>query len=56
MSWVQAAWLYLASKFSKGEKLKPNGEWINEMLRKDAGEPYGPNENRLPRGGIDVQG
>ena len=32
-----ASWLYLASKLSKGEKLKPNGKWINDMMREDAG-------------------
>jgi glycosyltransferase involved in cell wall biosynthesis len=32
-----AAWLYLASKLSQGEKLKPNGKWINDMMREDAG-------------------
>lgn len=32
-----ASWLYLASKLSKGEKLKPNGRWINDMMREDAG-------------------
>lgn len=32
-----ASWLYLASKFAAGEKLKPNGRWINDMMREDAG-------------------
>jgi alpha,alpha-trehalose phosphorylase (configuration-retaining) len=50
-----AAWLYLASKLSSGEKLKPNGRWINDMMREDAGEPYREGEPRLPRG-VNVQG
>jgi len=51
-----ACWLYLAKVFTSGQKLRPNGEWINELLRKDAGEPYGPTETRLPRHGINIQG
>ena len=53
-----AAWLYLAAvltrtKVSK-KNLKPNGAWINDMLRADAGEPYLSEEPRLPREGLDV--
>ncbi|EJD52898.1 trehalose phosphorylase [Auricularia subglabra TFB-10046 SS5] len=52
-----ACWLYLAAVFTRGgPKLKPNGEWINELLRKEAGEPYKEGENRLPRGGLQIQG
>jgi len=51
-----ASWLYLASKLSKGEKLKPNGRWINDMMREDAGEPYAPDEPRLKRSTINIQG
>lgn len=43
------SWLYLASKLSKGEKIMPNGRWINEMAREDAGVPYSPEENKLKR-------
>jgi len=51
-----ASWLYLAAKFSAGEKLKPNGRWINDMMREDAGEPYLEGEPRLPRTDINIQG
>ncbi|KAH7107431.1 trehalose phosphorylase [Auriculariales sp. MPI-PUGE-AT-0066] len=48
-----ACWLYLAAVFTRdGPKLKPNGEWINELLRKEAGVPYQEGENRLPRLGF----
>lgn len=49
-----AAWLYLAAVLTRGEKLKPNGAWVNDLLRAEAGEPYGPDEPRLPREGFDV--
>jgi glycosyltransferase involved in cell wall biosynthesis len=45
------SWLYLASKMSTGEEVKPNGRWVNDMARDEAGEPYRPGENRLPRFG-----
>jgi len=51
-----ASWMYLACKFAAGEKLKPNGQWINDMMREEAGEPYKEGEPRLPRGGLDIQG
>jgi glycosyltransferase involved in cell wall biosynthesis len=45
-----AAWLYLALMYCcRGEKLKPNGAWLNDMLRNECGEPYQPDEPRLPR-------
>ncbi|MCJ1410212.1 hypothetical protein MMC19_004297 [Ptychographa xylographoides] len=43
------SWLYLATVMSKGEAVKPNGKWINDMARQAAGEPYEEGENRLPR-------
>jgi len=43
------SWLYLATAMSKGEKVKPNGRWINDLAREQAGEPYAPGEKRLPR-------
>lgn len=44
------SWLYLASEMSRGERLAPlNGRWINDMAREEAGQPYQPGENRLPR-------
>lgn len=46
-----AAWLYLALMYAaRGEKLKPNGAWLNDMLRAETGEPYLPDEPKLPRG------
>lgn len=42
-------WLYLATAMSKGEKVKPRFQWINDLAREQAGEPYGKDENRLPR-------
>jgi glycosyltransferase involved in cell wall biosynthesis len=44
-----AAWLYLAAMYSRGEKIKPNGQWISDMLRKETGQPYEEDEPRLPR-------
>ncbi|KAL5533032.1 hypothetical protein ACEPAF_4808 [Sanghuangporus sanghuang] len=49
-----AAWLYLACVLTRGTKLKPNGAWLNDLLRAEAGEPYQPGEPKLPREGLDV--
>ncbi|KAL2008266.1 hypothetical protein VTN00DRAFT_8248 [Thermoascus crustaceus] len=43
------AWLYLASKFTKKEEVKPHGKWINDLAREEAGQPYEPGESRLKR-------
>ncbi|KAF9516183.1 glycosyltransferase family 4 protein [Hydnum rufescens UP504] len=49
------SWLYLINKMTQvGEngqrvKLEPNGRWINDMAREEAGEPYREGEPRLPR-------
>lgn len=43
------SWLYLASELSKGVNVRPNGRWINDMAREEAGEVYAPGENRLTR-------
>lgn len=51
-----AAWLYLAVMYSRGIKLKPNGAWINDMLREETGELYQLDESRLPRHKLDMQG
>ncbi|KAJ5267072.1 hypothetical protein N7478_009880 [Penicillium angulare] len=32
-------WVYLASKYSKGEQVRPNGRWINDMAFEDLGIP-----------------
>lgn len=41
-------WMYLANQLSKGEKLEPNGRWIWDLARDEAGEPKGK-EDWLPR-------
>ncbi|KAG0641031.1 trehalose phosphorylase [Tuber brumale] len=51
-----ACWLYLAAKLARGEGLEPNTEWIMDMAREEAGEPYVTGEPRLPRAGIDFKG
>jgi glycosyltransferase involved in cell wall biosynthesis len=51
-----AAWLYLAVMYSRGEKIKPKGAWLNDLLRAETGEPYKSGEPRLPRAPIDLQG
>ncbi len=51
-----AAWLYLAVMYSRGEKIKPHGKWINDLLREETGQPYKEGEPRLPRAGLDVVG
>jgi glycosyltransferase involved in cell wall biosynthesis len=43
------AWLYLADTLAKGETIKPNGRWINDLARETAGFPYVEGETRLPR-------
>jgi glycosyltransferase involved in cell wall biosynthesis len=50
-----AAWLYLAVMYSRGIKIKPNGAWLNDMLREETGELYAEDEPRLPRGGLTMQ-
>src|SRR5882762_8731807 len=40
-----AAWLYLAAMYSRGGKIKPNGAWINDLLRQETNEPYQPGES-----------
>lgn len=49
-----AAWLYLAAVLTRGDKLKPNGAWLHDLLRAEAGEPYAPGEPKLPREGLNV--
>ncbi|KAI0035062.1 glycosyltransferase family 4 protein [Vararia minispora EC-137] len=44
-----AAWLYLAVMYSRNEKIKPNGAWITDLLRKETNCPYVEGEPRLPR-------
>lgn len=51
-----AAWLYLAVMYHRGIKIKPNGAWLNDMLRAETGEEYVAGEPRLPRGGLQMRG
>ncbi|EKM83027.1 hypothetical protein AGABI1DRAFT_111552 [Agaricus bisporus var. burnettii JB137-S8] len=51
-----AAWLYLAVMYNRGIKIKPNGAWLNDLLRTETGEDYEEGEPRLPRGGLKMQG
>lgn len=43
------AWFYLADRWANGEGVKPDGRWVNDLAREEAGVPYGQGENRLPR-------
>lgn len=43
------AWFYLADKWVSGGGVKPEGRWVNDLARGEAGIPYGEGENRLPR-------
>lgn len=46
------SWYYLATKWAqKGPKLEllGNEQWVNDMARSEAGQPYTEGENRLPR-------
>ena len=52
-----ASWMYLAVMFaSRKQKIKPNGAWLNDLLRAETGEAYKEGEPRLPRSGLNVQG
>ncbi|KAK7014984.1 trehalose phosphorylase [Favolaschia claudopus] len=51
-----AAWLYLAVMYTRGVKLRPNGAWLNDMLRAETNEPYAKDEPRLPRTPLNLQG
>lgn len=42
-------WLYLSSKLSKKEEVKPHKQWINDMARTEAGLEYTSKESRLRR-------
>lgn len=43
------SWLYLASKFSKGEPVRPNGQWINDLAFEESGVTVAPDMSRLTR-------
>jgi alpha,alpha-trehalose phosphorylase (configuration-retaining) len=42
-------WLWMVREMSAGRKRSLRGRWINDLAREEAGEPYKPDENRLPR-------
>jgi glycosyltransferase involved in cell wall biosynthesis len=42
-------WLYISAKLSRGEAVRPNGRWINDMAFEDAGIPAEKAELRLTR-------
>ena len=43
------SWFYLADKWANGKGVVPNGTWVNDLAREEAGIPYKKGENRLPR-------
>lgn len=43
------SWLYMADTLSLKKRLEPNGTWINDMARCEAGLDYIEGEARLPR-------
>ncbi|PLB52794.1 UDP-Glycosyltransferase/glycogen phosphorylase [Aspergillus steynii IBT 23096] len=47
-------WLYLASTLTGPNGLKPNGRWINDLARNEAGQPYTEGEPMLKRA-IDLE-
>jgi len=51
-----ASWMWMASKLAAGEKLLMHAQWVNDVMRNEAGEPYTDDEPRLPRKGINLQG
>ena len=42
-------WMYLADKYSSGKKVEPDGRWVWDLAREEAGLPKGEGENWLPR-------
>ncbi|CZS89881.1 related to trehalose synthase [clock-controlled gene-9] [Rhynchosporium agropyri] len=43
------AWFYLADKWANGKGIVPEGRWVNDLAREEAGIPYTDGENTLPR-------
>lgn len=43
------SWLYLASSVAGGKQLHPNQQWVNDLAREAAEQPYNDDEPRLPR-------
>lgn len=49
--------MYLAVMYAaRHEKLKPNGAWLNDMMRAETNEPYLEGEPMLPRAGLNMKG
>lgn len=42
-------WLFLASELAKGNAVRPNGAWVNDLARDCAAQPYLDGEPRLKR-------
>jgi glycosyltransferase involved in cell wall biosynthesis len=42
-------WLYLCTKLSRGETVRPNGRWIDDMAFEEIGIPQKDDELRLTR-------
>lgn len=43
------SWLYMFNELARGKDLKPNGQWIFDMMRKELNYPVQAGENLLPR-------
>lgn len=43
------SWLYLASKLSKGQAVRPHGRWINDLAFEEIGLPLAEGTPRLTR-------
>lgn len=43
------SWLYLADKWANVGGVQPEGRWVNDLAREEAGVPYIEGENKLPR-------
>ncbi|KAJ5665015.1 uncharacterized protein N7477_007463 [Penicillium maclennaniae] len=42
-------WFYLASKLSKGQKVQPNQDWIQDLARQELGQSYSKADGKLKR-------
>ncbi|KAF8652686.1 hypothetical protein AX16_004191 [Volvariella volvacea WC 439] len=49
------AWLYLAVEYTRGNKIQPNGAWLNDLARAECNELYTEDEPKLPRSLINIQ-
>lgn len=44
------SWTFLADTLTRGERVRGEGAWVNDLAREGAGVPYQDGEPRLPRG------